>query len=681
VFGIQSARKVVSITAPGGLTDGVSIANLVLFAFLIGSIGCPKGFLSGTATTSTSGTNAQHSTPNPTPTQSPSMSPAPNPSPATAPGPSQTLAPNQPPNPPPASSFFVAPPPLGDDSNSGSDAAPFATLERARQAVRAINKSMSSDINVYLHGGKYELARTIHFDQDDSGTNGFHVIYRAYPGEVPIINGGRSIVGWTPTENGIFKASAQNLQFRQLYVNGVRAERARTPSPGNYFRLQSWDENSRTVMIEKDKISNWANLNQVEMHVLMSWTIDVFRIASHSISGDYAIIVPMEPERTQMFDGNGYFLRKPNEPYYFENAMEFLVSPGQWYLNSNTNEVFYKPKPGEDMASAEVIAPSVEVLVSIQGTLDSPVRNLQFYGLTFAHSSWSLPSSQGFIAIGASVYNWIPLGGLPTTAVYINAANSIRFERNNFYHMGGSALGLDSGAHDNEVIGNVFSDISSNGIDIDMTLTENPSDTRLEITGNVIRNNLVTQAGKQYEGSVGILAGYTAGTVIEHNEISYIPYSGINEGWGWAFASPQLQNNMVRYNNIHHVVTLLEDGAGIYTLSKQPGSFISDNYIHDIRGSPWRGFDAPVAGIYLDEGSSSITVQNNVVENVDLGLYLQSYGTTAVDNIIVNYIYDVVGNISGNIFLSDGSFFPSSVRTNSGIEPAYQDILSGRPAP
>jgi len=148
---IQSARKVLSITAPGGLTDGVSIANLVWFAFLIGSIGCSKGFLSDTGTTSsTSGTNAQHSTPNPTPNQSPSPSPAPNPSPAPAPGPSPTPDPNQSPNPAPAPSpspalgtaFFVPPSPLGDDSNSGTDAARFATLERARQAVRAINKSM-----------------------------------------------------------------------------------------------------------------------------------------------------------------------------------------------------------------------------------------------------------------------------------------------------------------------------------------------------------------------------------------------------------------------------------------------------------------------------------------------------------------------------------------------------------
>src|SRR5262245_12345247 len=218
------------------------------------------------------------------------------------------------PTPAPGPAFFVAPPPLGDDSNTGTDAAPIATLDRARRAVRAINRSMSSDINVYLHGGKYELAQTISFDQNDSGTNGFHVIYRNYPGEVPVISGGRRIVDWTRTTNGIFKASAQNLQFRQLYVNGVAAERARSPGSDSYYRLQSWDASSRTLVIEKDKISGWANLNQVEMHVLMSWTVNVFRIASYSISGDYAIIVPMEPERTLMFPTDSFsrYLQQPN---------------------------------------------------------------------------------------------------------------------------------------------------------------------------------------------------------------------------------------------------------------------------------------------------------------------------------------------------------------------------------
>ena len=615
--GPGAAQPTESAKDSGHTMRGIAIANLILFALSIGSVGCSKH----------------------------------------APGPA----------------FFVAPPPLGDDSNTGTDAAPFATLDRARRAVRAINRSMSSDINVYLHGGKYELAQTISFDQNDSGTNGFHVIYRNYPGEVPVISGGRRIVDWTRTTNGIFKASAQNLQFRQLYVNGVAAERARSPGSDSYYRLQSWDASSRTLVIEKDKISDWANLNQVEMHVLMSWTVNVFRIASYSISGDYAIIVPMEPERTLMFpnDSVSWYLQQPNEPYYFENAMEFLVSPGQFYLNSNTNEVFYMPRPGEDMTSAEIIAPSVETLISIHGILDNPVRNLRFYGVTFAHSGWIAPNSQGLF----SYFNSYQSSGAPVSAIYMNAADSIRFERNNFHHIGGSALGLDSATHDNEVIGNVFSGISSNAINIDVTLNDNTTDTRLKINGNIIRNNFLTKVGTQYEASVGINLGASTGTVIEHNEISYVTYSGISE------YSSDLENNLIRYNNIHHVMTLLDDGGGIYTVSNLTGNFISENYVHDIVGSSWRVFSTWVSGIYLDAASTLITVSNNVVENDDIGLSLATVGLGAFDNTMVNYTYDVQGNISRNTFLSDDTFDPSAVKANAGIESAYQDILSGGPAP
>jgi hypothetical protein len=620
--GPGAAQPTESAKDSGHTMRGIAIANLILFALSIASVGC--------------------STP--------------------APGPA----------------FFVAPPPLGDDSNTGTDAAPFATLDRARRAVRAINGSMSSDINVYLHGGKYELAQTISFDQNDSGTNGFHVIYRNYPGEVPVISGGRRIVDWTRTTNRIFKASAQNLQFRQLYVNGVAAERARSPGSDSYYRLQSWDASSRTLVIEKDKISDWANLNQVEMHVLMSWTVNVFRIASYSISGDYAIIVPMEPERTLMFpnDSVSRHLQRPNEPYYFENAMEFLISPGQFYLNSNTNEVFYMPRPGEDMTSAEIIAPSVETLISIHGTLDNPVRNLRFYGVTFAHSGWIAPNSQGLF----SNFNSYQSSGAPVSAIYMNAADSIRFERNNFHHIGGSALGLDWATHDTEVIGNVFSGISSNAINIgvtlndnttEVTLNDNTTNTRLKINGNIIRNNFLTKVGTQYEASVGINLGASTGTVIEHNEISYVTYSGISE------YSSDLENTLIRYNNIHHVMTLLDDGGGIYTVSNLTGNFISENYVHDIVGSPWRVFSSWVSGIYLDEASTLITVSNNVVENDDIGLSLHR----AFDNTMVNYIYDVRENVSRNTFLSDDTFDPSAVKANAGIESDYQDILSGGPAP
>ena len=117
--------------------------------------------------------------------------------------------------------FYVAPD--GSDANPGTEAKPFATLEKARQAVRAINKDMTGDIVVVLRGGTYRIDKTITFEADDSGTNGHNVIYRAQAGETPIISGGKPVVGWQPDEKGRWKAPAPVDDFRQLYVGGVRA--------------------------------------------------------------------------------------------------------------------------------------------------------------------------------------------------------------------------------------------------------------------------------------------------------------------------------------------------------------------------------------------------------------------------------------------------------------------------
>ena len=132
------------------------------------------------------------------------------------------------PSPTPGPALFVDA--SGSDDNPGTQDAPFATLQKARDAVRAINSSMTSDINVYIRGGRYPLSQTLTFDQGDSGTNGYRVIYRAYPGEIPHISGGQKISGWTSAGNGLYKTNVGGLRFRQLYVNDARATRARTPS-------------------------------------------------------------------------------------------------------------------------------------------------------------------------------------------------------------------------------------------------------------------------------------------------------------------------------------------------------------------------------------------------------------------------------------------------------------------
>ena len=553
----------------------------------------------------------------------------------------------------------------GNDTNPGTESQPFKTIDRARNAVRAVNGAMTEDITVYLREARYQLVATVVFDQNDSGTNGFNVIYRSYPGERAIISGGQPITGWSTVGNGMYRANVGSLRFRQLYVNGIRAQRARTPGAGSYNQLRSWDTGGRRIEIAASEIANWQRLNEVEMVIPGKGVNQAnLRIGSFSVSGTSAFVTPREPERTRIFQ-QGY-PPKENRPYYFENALEFLDEPGEWYLSTATGEVFYRPRPGEDMATAEVIVPGLEQLVRVQGTLSSPAHHIQFHGLSFEHATWIVPSSEGFIGDQAFTVFTQTLpedeitsypGHRHPAAVHVEAANNIRFERNVFKHLGSSGLNLYIGTQDVTVVGNLFMDISAGGIAVDLNLEGNPTDTRKITRRPVIKNNYLTGIGRDYYQNTGIAVGYADSAVIEHNELTDMPYSGINVGWGWDDRDNAARNNLVRYNKIWDVLKLMSDGGGVYTLSRQPGTLISENYVHDItRTGVQGGFN--VSGIYLDEGSNFITVRDNVLTNTgDRPIFQNANG-------------------SSNTFINNNGTLPAVI-ANAGLEPAFWDI---RPA-
>ena len=186
---------------------------------------------------------------------------------------------------------------------------------------------------MYIRAGEYFLPSTLSFDQLDSGTNGHNIIYKAYPGEKPIISGGQKITGWTSVGGGIYKASVpSSLQFRQLYVNDTRATRARTPNSGSYNFLTSWDESNKRLVVPSNQLPTMPGgnlLNKVEMVIQTYGGVDTkLRIASITTSGSSAYITPMEPERTRVFAQSPYPPHKGNRPYHFENAYEFLDTPG-----------------------------------------------------------------------------------------------------------------------------------------------------------------------------------------------------------------------------------------------------------------------------------------------------------------------------------------------------------------
>jgi len=558
-------------------------------------------------------------------------------------------------------------------------AQPLRTVSKARDLVRGMTAGMTADITVYLRGGTYQQTSTLAFTNADSGQNGHYVKYLAYTGEQPIVTGGAPITGWTAGSNGVYTASGITTPFRQLYVNGVKAIRARTPNLGSngafaFNRLTGADDTNQNIQIASSEISNWNNLTKVEMHIMIGWGDSTLRLASYTTTGSTAYIKVQSPESTVVFPRpfphlGGQFGGFTKHCYYFENALELLDQPGEWYLDEGKGVLSYKPRSGEDMTKAVVVAPMVETVVSIAGTsTTSQAGYLWFQGITFAHSTYMRPSQSGFLDGQAGQYNITATTdnkqtvGRPAAGVSVMNANHVHFERNIFTQMGGTGLDFISGTNNDTIIGNVVTDIAGNGISIGKftasDTTEyhtpyNPSDKNEICTSDTIKDNYIHNVTTEFQGATGIAGGYPRQVDIEHNEIAYTNYTGISVGFGWTSTVNAMSNNVINYNNIHHVAQILADGGALYTLSnQQPASQMEYNYLHDYGTSQWADYGDQ--GIYLDEQTSGYTVAHNAMVNAPTNVAQNNTGTNTITD-----------NPASNA---------SSVTSMAGIEASYADI-------
>jgi hypothetical protein len=580
---------------------------------------------------------------------------------------------------PAAGTIFVAP--NGDDANPGTMAQPLKTVARARDVVRGMTANMTADITVYLRGGTYPQTSTLTFGNADSGKNGFYVKYMAYQSERPIITGGRPITGWTMSSagNGIYSATGVTTPFRQLYVNGVKAIRARSPNLGAngafaFNRLTGADNTAQNIQVAASEVASWNNLTKVEMHVMTGWGDNTLRLASFTTSGGTAYLKIQAPESNIVFVRpfphlGGQFGGFTRHVYYFENAFELLDQPGEWYLDETQNVLHYRPRSGEDMTRATVVAPMLETVVSVRGTSTSDqAGHLWFQGIVFAHSTFMRPSQFGFCDAQAGQYNLTATSdnqqtiGRPPAGVSVINAHHIRFERNIFTQMGATGLDFISGTHDDMVIGNVITDIAGNGISIGKFVASdtteyhvpyNPTDRNEICTNDTIKNNYIHHVTTEFQGGTGIAAGYPRQIDIAHNEIAYTNYTAISVGYGWTSSVNAMASNRINNNDIHHAVQIMADGGGIYTLSnQQPNSQIQYNYLHDYQTSPWADYGSH--GIYLDEQTSGYTIAHNAMVNAPANVAQNRTGTnTITDTPAAN---------------------PQSVNAMAGIEAGYADI-------
>jgi hypothetical protein len=576
---------------------------------------------------------------------------------------------------------YVAP--NGSDANPGTFDQPIQTLTKAKALVQALIPTVPSDVVVYLRGGTYPVTSTLTFGTADSGQNGHYVKYMAYPGERPILTGGQPITGWTLSDstNNIYSVSGITSPFRQLYVNGVKAIRARSPNLGangalNFNRLTGANNTAETIQVSAAEVGNWKNLTNVEMHVMTGWCDNTVRLASISTQGPTANITIQSPENAILFVRpyphlGGQFGGFTPHVYYFENAYEFLDQPGEWYLDETAQVLYYKPRVGEDMSTAMVVAPMVETIVAVAGTSTSDQAGyLWFQGLAFAHSTYMRPSQDGFLDGQAGQYSLTATAdnkqtvGRPPAGVEVTNANHLHFEGNLFTQMAATGLDLISGTHDDVIIGNVFTDIGGSGFSIakftasDTTeyhIPYDPADTNEICNRDTFKDNYINNVTTEIQGACGIAAGYPANVDIEHNEVANTNYTGISIGFGWTSAVNAMTNNTINYNNVHDVVHLLADGASIYTLSNQePASEMLYNYIHDYQTSQWA--DYADNGLYLDEQTAGYTVKHNVMLNAPTNVAQNQIGPdTIMDN-------------------GPNPSMASSTVMSAGLEPAYAGI-------
>jgi len=567
---------------------------------------------------------------------------------------------------PHTAAFYVATD--GNDAWSGKLAAPdaaktdgpLATLRRARDAVRelkAAREGLTAPVTVMVRGGRYYLESTFDLTAADSGTADAPITYCAYPGETPVISGGRRITGWQPHEGKILKCQLPETKggawrFRQLFADGQRQTRSRYPSldpqatrwNGKWATSQRDDgafEASNPYIVWKEPGAfprDWAKPSQGELFLMPSEPLwgDSCMIRIKSIDRDKGIIRLVHGMRD--FDTNPiYYPKEHHRPdicqFVVENLLEQLDQPGEWCLDGEDGVVYYWPL-AENIDDVEVVAPALKRLVFMKG-----VAHVRISGFVFTEAMAGEPSSHYSDVDGVGAMrpqmDWEYCG----EAIYLNTCSHCRIENNKITAVGGNGVYLRHHNEMNLIRGNEISYAGANGV-----VLAGGRHTIYECTGgtigiphpvfNEVSDNLIHHCGLYDTYAAGVFLGLGNWNRIIHNEIRDLPHHGINLG------ASRYGRQYLEYNRITRTCQVTSDNGAINCWNEvpvedqSPGHVIRCNFISDT-GNPDSGI---TMGIYLDNWASQCLVQGNIVVNTSPTTRSYSILVKGRNNIIENNI-------------------------------------------
>lgn len=527
----------------------------------------------------------------------------------------------------------------GDDSNPGTVAAPLKTLEKAKELLKGVPADES--VTVWFREGTYIISDTVEFTSADKD----NVLYRSYPDEKVSFSGAKPITGWSETTiNGVdafvkdMEINSDEDYFTSLFKGDKRLSRSIYPKEGT-FKIADPSEGeaiagshapdfftfSVAFYAHKDQILNFANPQDVEVQIMHFWCDE--HLPVHSVDASTGRIETTKPTAMRV---------RVDDNFVYHNVKEALSLPGEWYLDRAEEKLYYIPEDGDTVENTVLNAGDNDKLFDFNGA-----KNVSFRGIDFVNTDWEMVDGKHTgnpFSSSHPLYGNIKYGAdhpqaafeVPA-AINIIASSGINFTDCRFENISYTAVKFDKGSQDCNITSCLFKEIGANAIFVNGDFVIPATTKNINVT-----DCHISHYGRIFSNAIGILLTHAYDCDLTNNEIHDGWYTGISVGWNWGYADHPTDKINISNNLIYNIGNgWLSDMGGIYTLGVQPETVISGNTIYNV-GCDEGAYGYGGWGIYLDEGSSEMLVENNLVYDCSSETFHQHYGR---DNIVRNNIF------------------------------------------
>jgi len=544
----------------------------------------------------------------------------------------------------------------------------FSSVEDALACVADMRKSgVFQPVSIRLTDAEYDFSSPVVIDESMCDVT-------IEPDSEPVlISGGRRICGFAADSfNGkvCFSAFVPEIRsgewrFTDLYVDGLRAKNTRYPREGFLHAVDVENrggdlfDSSKWFIADKNDLENIVDIDDCTVSFCHYWIDEHTPVENYDReTGKLTFKYASRFAITKEFSSDGVF------EYYIENTKVTFGNANEWYADYDAGKVYYVPRCS-DMTPDNIVvyAPVASQLFTVAGTVEKKASGVRLRNLNFAYTRGEYASVLGTYG-GAQDVGFASDSQAVSNAhgtITFENAHSCSIENCTIKNFGVHAVNIKDGCDRIFVIGNNIFDGGAGGVRV--CGAPFGKDERLFTKNNVISNNTIKKCGRRYMAACGVLMMHSFGNTVSHNEICELYYTGISCGWVWGYADTVSRDNVITKNHIYHLgAGALSDMGGVYLLGRQPGTVVSNNLIHDVTSNTYGGW-----ALYTDEGSSYMTLENNVCYNLSNNAYHQHYGSlNTVRNNIFAFAKDEMIKVSRyeqhlsiiferNIIYSDGS--------------------------